>query len=71
MAYELIKVSELPELTTPSDSNVLPIQDGDYLKRISFESLKEAATGDVADDLAAEVTARESAVPLAIVSPRD
>ena len=62
MAYELIKVSELPELTTPSDSNVLPIQDGDYLKRISFESLKEAATGDVADDLAAEVTARESAV---------
>lgn len=62
MAFELIKVSELPELTTPSDPNVLPIQDGDYLKRISFENLKEAITGDVADDLAAEVTARESAV---------
>lgn len=62
MAYELIKVSELPELTTPSDPNVLPIQDGDYLKRISFENLKEAATGDVAGDLAAEVTAREGAV---------
>lgn len=62
MAYELIKVSELPELTTPSDPNVLPIQDGDYLKRISFENLKEAVTGDVAADLAAEVTARESAV---------
>lgn len=62
MAFELIKVSELPELTTPSDSNVIPIQDGDYLKRISFENLKEAVTGDVADDLAAEVTARESAV---------
>lgn len=62
MAYELIKVSELPELTTPSDPNVLPIQDGDYLKRISFENLKEAVTDDVADDLAAEVTAREGAV---------
>jgi len=62
MAYELIKVSELPELTTPSDPNVIPIQDGDYLKRISFENLKEAVTGDVAGDLAAEVTARESAV---------
>ena len=62
MAYELIKVSELPELTTPSDPNVLPIQDGDYLKRISFENLKEAVTGDVAADLAAEVTAREGAV---------
>lgn len=62
MAYELIKVSELPELTAPSDPNVIPIQDGDYLKRISFENLKEAATGDVADDLAAEVTAREGAV---------
>lgn len=62
MAYELIKVSELPELTTPSDPNVIPIQDGDYLKRISFENLKEAATGDVAGDLAAEVTAREGAV---------
>lgn len=62
MAYELIKVSELPELAAPSDPNVLPIQDGDYLKRISFENLKEAVTGDVAGDLAAEVTARESAV---------
>lgn len=62
MAFELIKVSELPELTTPSDPNVIPIQDGDYLKRISFENLKEAVTDDVADDLAAEVTARESAV---------
>ena len=57
MAFELIKVPELPELTTPSDPNVIPIQDGDYLKRISFEDLKEAITGDVADDLAAEVTA--------------
>lgn len=62
MAFELIKVSELPELTTPSDPNVIPIQDGDYLKRISFENLKEAVTDDVADDLAAEVTAREGAV---------
>jgi len=62
MAFELIKVSELPELTTPSDPNVVPIQDGDYLKRISFENLKEAVTDDVAGDLAAEVTARESAV---------
>ena len=62
MAYELIKVSELPELTTPSDPNVVPIQDGDYLKRISFQNLKESLTGDIADDLEAEVTARESAV---------
>lgn len=61
MAFELIKVSELPELTTPSDPNVIPIQDGDYLKRISFENLKEAVTGEVADDLAAEVTARGNA----------
>lgn len=57
MAYELIKVSELPELTTPADANVVPIQDGDYLKRISFANLKEAASGDVADDLAAEYSA--------------
>lgn len=62
MAYELIKVSELPELTTPSDPNVIPIQDGDYLKRISFEKLKEAVTGDIADDLAAETQAREQAI---------
>lgn len=62
MAFELIKVSELPELTTPSDPNVMPIQDGDYLKRISFQNLKEALTGDIADDLEAEVTAREEAV---------
>ena len=53
MAYELIKVSELPELTTPSDPNVLPIQDGDYLKRISFENLKKAAVGDMEGSLAA------------------
>lgn len=53
MAYELIKVSELPELTTPSDPNVLPIQDGDYLKRISFEHLKDAAVGDIEGSLAA------------------
>lgn len=53
MAYELIKVSELPELTTPSDPNVLPIQDGDYLKRISFENLKDAAVGDMEGSLAA------------------
>lgn len=62
MAYELIKVSELPELTTPSDPNVVPIQDGDYLKRISFQNLKESLTGDIADDLEAETQAREQAI---------
>ena len=62
MAYELIKVSELPELTTPSDPNVVPIQDGDYLKRMSFRNLKESLTGDIADDLEAETQAREQAI---------
>ena len=62
MTYELIKVSELPELTTPSDPNVVPIQDGDYLKRISFQNLKESLTGDIADDLEAETQAREQAI---------
>ena len=61
MAYELIKVSELPELTTPSDANVLPIQDGDYLKRISFEHLKDAATDDVSAALTTEANARGTA----------
>ena len=62
MAYELIRVSELPETTTPDEANVLPIQAGDTLKKITFDNLKEAVTGDLADDLAAEVTAREGAV---------
>lgn len=56
MAYELIKVSELPELITPSDPNVMPIQDGDYLKRISFENLKDTLTGDCVTEDALEET---------------
>ena len=62
MAYELIKVSQLPETTTPTDSDLLPIQSGDYLKKVTFENLKDAATGSVSQAITDEVTAREGAV---------
>lgn len=53
MAYELIRVSELAELSTPADANVLPIQAGDTLKKITFANLKGAAVGDMEGSLAA------------------
>lgn len=53
MAYELIRVSELAELSTPADVNVLPIQAGDTLKKITFANLKGAAVGDMEGSLAA------------------
>ena len=53
MAYELIRVSELAELSTPADVNVLPIQAGDTLKKITFANLKDAAVGGMEGSLAA------------------
>lgn len=44
--YDLIQVSELNALETPSNTDVLPVQNGTELKKITFQNLKSAATGD-------------------------
>lgn len=46
MDYDLIQVSELNALETPSNTDVLPVQNGSELKKITFQNLKSAATGD-------------------------
>lgn len=48
-----VKVSELPELTTPDDSDLLMIVDTSATasKKITINNIKEAIVGDIATAL--------------------
>lgn len=46
ISIETKKVTELTSITTPGDSNVIPIHDGTGLKKITFANLKAKAVED-------------------------
>lgn len=46
ISIETKKVTELASITTPGDSNVIPIHDGTGLKKITFANLKAKAVED-------------------------
>ena len=62
MDYDLIQGSELNAVETPSNTDVLPVQNGTELKKITFQNLKNAATGDVSAAISSEASARATAV---------
>ena len=46
ISIETKKVTELTSITTPGDSNVIPIHDGTGLKKITFANFKAKAVED-------------------------